>query len=87
MATQIFKTNAGVNDYIVISNTAAQSFPTLSAASHIGYDTVSVVPDLGATPDQMTNPYTNGTLPDCVKNATSIATGLVLATLRYRNPA
>lgn len=87
MATQVFKTNAGTYDYVVVDNAAAPAFPTLSAATHIGYDTVSVVPNLGAAVGQDQNIYTNGTLPDAVNRATAIATGLVLANLHYLNPA
>lgn len=87
MATQVFSVPPYA--YVVIDNASSPTFPTLSAGSHIGYDTQSAVPDIGTALSQGTNSVTggNGTIPDAVKNATSIATGLVLVNLKYKNPA
>lgn len=82
MATQIFKT--GTYEYIVIDNKAAPTFPTLSVQTHIGYDTTS-----GGESTQDTNPYTAGTIPDCVNRSTTILNTRGTSSLRllYLNPA
>lgn len=58
MATQMIFGTAS-NDYSVIDNGAAPTFPTLDITKeHIGYDTTT------GTLTQMQNPFTNGTVPD-----------------------
>lgn len=84
-ATQVF--SAQSYSYCVIDNVAAPSFPTLSDNTHIGYDTANVVADLGAAVAQGLNTKPNGTIPDAVNAATSIATGLIIVNLKYKNPA
>jgi hypothetical protein len=80
MATQIF--SSGSYNYIVIDDSAAPSFPTLNCGTHIGYDTT-----WPGTITQGSNPQANGTIPDFLNVATSIATGLVLVNLKYKNPS
>lgn len=53
------KTALPAGDYVVVDNSAAPAFPTLSASTHIGYDTT--VPGAIA---QDTNAFLNGTVPD-----------------------
>lgn len=65
MATQI-KFNTPNTDFAVVDNGSPFTFPTLSAGTHIGYDTV---PPPGETA-QATNPYgdTGSTTLDSVND-------------------
>lgn len=87
-AKQLF--SASSYNYVVITSPTPQTFPTLSDSTSIGYDTFNLSPRHGVSGSQDENVFgnsTNGTWPDCVALATSISTGTVLATIRYRNPA
>lgn len=84
MASQIFLGTPG-REYIVLDNVSAPSFPTLSANTHIGYDTVS-----GGTASQGTNPIgreTNGSTPDFCDDQTSILNSPLSATIGFLNPS
>ena len=76
-------------EYSIIDNVSAQTFPTLSAGTHIGYDTASVIPDFGAAVSQGAIAVTSGTgsLPDFVNKQTSIINNPATATILYKNPS
>jgi hypothetical protein len=76
-------------NYVVVDNVSAQTFPVISCATHIGYDTMSVTPGFGAAAFQGTQPGTelNGSIPDFVEDQKAIGTGLVLVSLGYLNPS
>lgn len=87
--TQVFTSNVGY-EYSVIDNGAAPSFPTLSAGTHIGYDTtVSLFPFEGGANSQGTNFKSNGTIPDAVNRskAFTCTTAGVVNITKYLNPA
>lgn len=84
---QVFSTPGYL--YTCVDNVSAQSFPTLSDATHVGYDTMSVTPDFGAAVSQGAIAVTGGTgsLPDFINKQTSIGTGNILVSLGYKNPS
>jgi hypothetical protein len=75
--------------YVVVDNVSSQAFPTLSDASHCGYDTMSVTPDFGAAVSQGAIAVSGGTgsLPDFVNAQKSILNNPATATILYKNPS
>ena len=80
MATQIKHGTPG-GEYSVIDNGPAPAATVLNAGAPIGYDTTT-----GAA-SQGSNPFSNGTIPDCINSATTILNSPATTRLLYRNPA
>jgi hypothetical protein len=81
--SQVFTPRDPANGYVVIDDSAAPTFPTLNAGTHIGYDTT--IP--GAV-GQSQNVFKNGNIPDFVQSGktftTSAATALIIS---YKLPS
>jgi hypothetical protein len=81
--TQVFSVPG--YSYCVIDSGAAPAFPTLSANSHIGYDTV-----VSGASNQMASVLgseVNSSRPDWVEDQTSILNNPLSATIGYLNPS
>ena len=85
---QVFSTPGYL--YCCVDNASSQAFPTLSDATHIGYDTASVVPDFGAATGQAASPLgseINQSQPDFVEDQKSILNNPATATIGFANPS
>jgi hypothetical protein len=82
MASQI-KYGTPSADYCVVDNSAAPTYPSLSAGTSLGYDTT-----WPGSQTQDSNPFSNGTIPDAVNSSTVILNNSYQSTrLLYKNPA
>lgn len=74
---QVFTPGAPDGEYVVIDNTAAFKFPTLSANTGIGYDEAQPVQGIpeGGSGFQGQNVFMNGTVPDYVAAGSSKTVG------------
>lgn len=92
---QVFGTNGAAGNlttYCVVDNTAAPTFPTLNAGTHIGYDTIcSEVGEnsVGGNVSQGANLPTgvNGTIPDFVNTQTFSTVLNYAKMIGFKNPA